>query len=98
MMIVNPVVYGGGMELCNGYFSQFSSSLYYFDGRDYLTETIGPSAESRNVVVPKNSIVYLDSDPGVSSRNLVGVTVIYESGSAMILRIDSDFRIGPQLN
>lgn len=97
-MIVNPVVYGGGMELCNGYFSQVSSSLYYFDGRDYLTEQIGFSPESRNVVAPKNSIVYVNSGYGVSSRDLVGVTVIYENGFAMVLRIDSDFRIGPQLN
>lgn len=97
-MIANPVVYGGGMELCNGYFSQFASSLYYFDGRDYLTETIGSSAETRNVVAPKNSIVYVNSYRDISRRDLVGVTVIYEDGRAIILRIDSDFRIGPQLN
>lgn len=90
-MIVNPVVYGGAVETCNGTI-YYNGSVYYFDGKNYNSE----SGSGLNIVAAKNSILVFSSLASLRDDAFAGLTTILEpnSGRIRVLRVDSDFHIG----
>lgn len=90
-MINNPVVSAGGAELCKGIVT-LTRSVYYFDGKDQLSVS---GAGQKEIVAVKNSIIYILSSNRIPNDQLIGLTRIWSSATRLVMRVDSDFRIGP---
>lgn len=88
-MIVNPVVYGGA-ELCEGIITR-NCSVYYFDGKDQLSVS---GSSQREIVAAKNSFIYIISPSEIPSHQFIGLTSIWDGKTRLVMRVDSDFRIG----
>lgn len=90
-MINNPVVSAGGAELCEGIITR-NCSVYYFDGKD---QSSASGSGQKEIVAVKNSIIYILSPSGIPNYQLVGLTSIWDGTTRLVMRVNSDFRIGP---
>lgn len=91
-MTTNPVVSSaGGAELCEGIITR-NCSVYYFDGKDQLSVS---GAGQKEIVAVKNSIIYILSSSEIPGYQLIGMTSIWDGTTRLVMRVDSDFRIGP---
>ena len=91
-MINNPVVSStGGAELCEGIITR-NCSVYYFDGKDQLSAS---GSGQKEIVAAKNSIIYILSPSSIPNHQLIGLTSMWDSSRRLVMRVDSDFRIGP---
>ena len=90
-MIVNPVVYGGAVETCNGTI-YYNGSVYYFDGKNYNSV----SGLDLEIVAAKNSLLVFSASASLRDDAFVGLDTVIEanSGRIRVLRVDSDFYIG----
>lgn len=89
-MIVNPVIYGGA-ELCEGIITR-NCLVYYFDGKDQLSVS---GSSQKEIVAVKNSIIYISSSSEIPNHQFIGLTSIWDGTTRLVMRVDSDFRIGP---
>ena len=81
----------GGAELCEGVVTR-NCSVHYFDGKDQLSVS---GSGQKEIVAAKNSIIYILSSSGIPSYQLSGMTTIWDDAKRFVMRVDSDFRIGP---
>lgn len=81
----------GGGELCKGIIP-YNCSVYYFDGKDQLSVS---GSGQKEIVAVKNSIIYISAPSEIPGYQLVGLTNIWDGGRRLVMRVDSDFRIGP---
>lgn len=81
----------GGAELCEGIITR-NCSVYYFDGKDQLSAS---GSGQKEIVAVKNSIIYILSPSGIPNYQFIGLTSIWDGTTRFVMRVDSDFRIGP---
>lgn len=81
----------GGAELCEGIITR-NCSVYYFDGKDQLSVS---GLGQKEIVAVKNSIIYILSSSEIPNYQFIGLTSIWDGTTRLVMRVDSDFRIGP---
>ena len=91
-MINNPVVSaGGGGEKCKGIITR-NCLVCYFDGEDQLSVS---GSGQKEIVVAKNSIIYINTSSEIPNYQIHGLTIIYDGTTRLVMRVDSDFSVGP---